>query len=88
MKKLYICFFMIREDHEKRVWVIAFSQGGVAASGVRTHASLITGLKSVALNHSAIAALEVLFPYILKVNLVELLVGNATVFTEQSNCNN
>jgi hypothetical protein len=32
--------------------------------------------------------LEVLFPYILKVNLVELLVGNATVFTEQSNCNN
>ena len=55
---------MIREDHEKRVWVIAFSQGGVAASGVRTHASLITGLKSVALNHSAIAALEVLFPYI------------------------
>ena len=29
-----------------------------ADSGVRTHASLITGLKSVALNHSAISALD------------------------------
>ena len=37
-----------------------------ASGGVRTHASMITGLKSVALNHSAIAALNAVSICILK----------------------
>ena len=61
MKKEWVLFrgpFTKKEGvTEDFVFFEPKTSSSFAASGVRTHASMIAGLKSAALNHSAIAAL-------------------------------